>query len=81
MTRHASTTSSVFADNLRAAQTLSGVTNEALARQIDVGLRDVQRWRAGTAEPRGHRLVALADALGHDSGWFYTDHQTTASAA
>ncbi len=73
MTRHASTTSSVFAANLRAAQALQGTTSEALARRLDVGLRTVQRWRAGETEPEGKTLVALADALERSPSWFYAE--------
>lgn len=81
MTRHASTTTSVFAGNLRTAQALANTTTEALARQLNVGLRTVQRWRSGTTEPGGEALVALAVALEQEPGWFYTDHSAESVAA
>lgn len=52
------------------------MTQEALARAIDVPLRSVQAWCSGRALPRWPRLVALAAALERDPSWFYAEHET-----
>lgn len=65
-------------------EALQGTTSESLARQIDVSLRTVQRWRGGDTEPSGSDLVAIALALGRDPSWFYeseSDEQTEGRAA
>ena len=52
-----------FGERLKALQKQAGLTNEALARKIGTGLRNVQRWRAAEAAPRLDALIDLADAL------------------
>lgn len=60
-----------FSRRLREAIADSGLTQEAVARKIDVTLRAVQFWVAGTQEPKGRQLVALAQVLDRDPAWFY----------
>jgi len=43
---------------------LRGLTQEALAERIDVGVRTVQRFEAGTASPSFSTLCELGRALG-----------------
>lgn len=57
------------------------LTQEALARQIDVSLRTVQGWLRGESLPRWPQLCALAVALDRDPDWFYRDHSETKAAA
>lgn len=52
-----------FGERLKALQQTAGLTNEALARRIGTGLRNVQRWRSAEAAPRLDALIDLADAL------------------
>jgi transcriptional regulator with XRE-family HTH domain len=66
-----SVSGSPVARNLRIAQTDSGLSNEALAAQVGVGLRLLQKWRAGEVEPRYENLVKLAAALDREVAWFY----------
>lgn len=63
--------SSPVAGRLRVAQAESGLTNEELAREIGVGLRLLQKWRAGTVEPRYENLQKLAAVLKREVSWFY----------
>lgn len=67
--------------NLRSALDQADRTQEWLAREIGVSLRQVQKYVAGNAEPSGGRLVAMANALGKDAGWFYLDHSLAEEAA
>jgi transcriptional regulator with XRE-family HTH domain len=71
MSRHASTTT--FADRLKFAQAAKGLTNEDLAREADVRLRVLQRYRKGEVEPNGAALARLCNALDRPAGWFYDD--------
>lgn len=78
MSRHATRPGrSGFAARFHEA--LGARTSEDFAREFNVTLRTVQRWRSGESEPRGEQLVRLADSLGRDAGWFYTDHEKQAA--
>lgn len=68
MSRHSATT---FGVRLKEAQLENGLSTEALARQIDVSLRVVQRWRSGEGEPTGASLARLCLALGKPVEFFY----------
>lgn len=50
------------------------MTNEALANEVGVSVRLVQKWRSGAVRPRYENLVLLARALGHDVAWFFSSH-------
>lgn len=59
------------------------VTAEALARELDVTLRTVQRWESGDNQPGGNDLLRLAARFAVAPDWFY-DHEaepTTGAAA
>jgi transcriptional regulator with XRE-family HTH domain len=61
--------------NVRAARNAAGLTQEQLARAMDVSLRTVQGWELGEVQHLGApNLLALAKALGKDPGWFYGVH-------
>jgi DNA-binding transcriptional regulator YiaG len=51
-------------ERVRVARKEIGLSNEALARAIDVSLRTVQRWQDGENAPQGAQLLRLAKALG-----------------
>lgn len=57
---------------------LAGRTSEDFAREIDVTLRTVQRWRSGEGEPQGAQLAKVAAALGRPVEWFYPDTRRAA---
>lgn len=63
-----------FAANLRAALAASDMTQEGLAREVDVTLAAVSLWCRGKSQPAGWKLVQLARVLGRDAEWFFTDH-------
>lgn len=81
MANFSRTPSAVLPVNLRAALEEAGRTQEWLAREINVSLRQVQKYVAGDAEPNGKRLVAMANALDCDASWFYMDHTITEEVA
>jgi transcriptional regulator with XRE-family HTH domain len=61
--------------NIRAAREAAGLTQEGLARQLDIALRTVSSWEAAERLPRGRNLQALARALARDPSWFYAEHE------
>jgi transcriptional regulator with XRE-family HTH domain len=67
--------------NIRAARKAAGLTQEQLARVLDVGsVRTVLGWERDGRLPRGRNLQALCSALGHEPGWFYTEHPDAETA-
>ena len=38
----------------------------------------VQKWEAGTSQPKGSRLKAVADALGRSVSWLLDEHEAAA---
>lgn len=64
---------------LRLALDEAGMTQEALAREIGITHRQVQKYVAGDAEPHGRRLVAIAAALGKKPEWFYDEPKEIAA--
>lgn len=57
-------TTDEFARRLRAARTAKDLTQEDVARRLDVGLRVYQRWEHGHGSPHAATLVRLAGVLG-----------------
>jgi transcriptional regulator with XRE-family HTH domain len=70
-----------FKDRLRKAIADAGLTQEAVAREINVSLRAVQFWVAGTQEPKGRQLVALSRVLNRDPAWFFGTEPEKKAAA
>lgn len=66
------------AAKLREAQARMGLTNEALALNVGCSLRLLQKWRAGTVEPSGRYLMALASSLGVLVEFFYVETEAAA---
>lgn len=68
--------------NIRAAREAAGMTQEQLARLLDVrSVRTVTGWELDGRLPRGRNLQALADVLGRDPSWFYAVHPSTSERA
>jgi transcriptional regulator with XRE-family HTH domain len=63
-----------LAANLRVALAERGMTQEALARTINVSLSSVNGWCGGESLPRWKSLQAIARVLGRDPSWFYAEH-------
>lgn len=76
-----SVTASPVAHNLKLAQAEAGLSNQALATSVGVGLRLLQKWRSGEVEPRYENLVKLASALGREVSWFYRAAESGSKAA
>ena len=65
----------ILAENLEAARKDRGLSRNALATLIGgVDPNYIYRWERELVAPNLANMQALADALGHDVAWFYTDH-------
>lgn len=53
----------MFNDRLRATRISRGLTAQALADHICVGLRNYQKYESGDARPTYEGLISLADRL------------------
>jgi transcriptional regulator with XRE-family HTH domain len=49
------------------------ITQEELARELQVGLRTVTRWEAGVGQPAANTLLLLADVLGIEPDDLYVE--------
>lgn len=83
MTRQASRQiKSIVGANIRAARDEAGLTQRELAARVnDMDSIAVSRWERGKVIPSATSIVTLAEVLGHDVAWFYTDHAPTKEAA
>lgn len=61
-----------FADRLRWAIEMRGLTQASLSRIVDVGTNRMNEWARGHAMPRAPYRAALAEALRADVGWLVT---------
>lgn len=77
-TRHPESVRHVIARNLRAAQAESGLDNEALAREVGLGLRLVQKHRAGHNAPSLDNLARYAKVLKKPVSFFFEDEKAAA---
>jgi DNA-binding XRE family transcriptional regulator/predicted GIY-YIG superfamily endonuclease len=73
--------SALFGRNLRTARVLQAITQEQLAERVGVKPRNIGRWESGYNNPHAGNLVRLADVLGHEIAWFYTDHDVESTGA
>lgn len=53
----------ILAERIRQRRVQKGYSQEYLADSAQVSVRTLQRIESGQTEPRGHTLIALADAL------------------
>ena len=73
---------SIVGGNIRSARDASGLTQRELgARVNDMDSINVSRWERAQVMPSAASMVALAEALGRDVAWFYTDHEPEREAA
>lgn len=61
-----------FGDRLAAAREALGLSQEALAQRLGVGLETLDAWEADAAEPRANRLQMLAGVLNVSVMWLLT---------
>lgn len=71
---------SLLAANIKQAMAEREVTVDALAAELGISPRLLQKWRAGDTQPRHDNLARLGFALGRDVAWFYTDHSLERAA-
>lgn len=50
--------------NIKRYRLKKGMTQEQLAKELDVNRQTVGRWENGTLEPRTKKLLAIAEVLG-----------------
>lgn len=50
------------------------LTNDAVARYLEVPERQVRRWRNGETTPSWAVVVAFARLFEREPAWFYIDH-------
>jgi len=55
---------SPFKDNMKRLREAKGLSQEALARLVNVSYRTISRWESGGSSPDVPLLVGLAGALG-----------------
>lgn len=69
-----------LARNIRLARKSAGLTQHGLAVALGRGdVMTVSRWERGEHRPSLENITALANALGVDAAWFYTDHEREAA--
>lgn len=79
MSRHATRqVEDRFRSPLWFARDRAGLTQEQLARQLNVTLRTMQRWEDGSTEPKGSQAVELALALEVDVADLYPPSEEAA---
>lgn len=59
------------AANIEAEFERTGLTNDEVARRLEVPERNVRRWRKGETTPRWNMLVRLAEVFDRLPHWFY----------
>lgn len=64
----------VIAENIKAGQKARGLSTEDLAREVRLGLRLVQKHRAGDNAPSFENLARYAQVLDRPIGWFFERH-------
>lgn len=67
-------TARVFSpERLREASKEAGLTQQKVAERLGMSVRGVQNWFLGERSPSGFQLVALAELLSREPGWFYVE--------
>jgi transcriptional regulator with XRE-family HTH domain len=61
--------------NIRTSRKALGWTQRDLSTRLDVDTMLVSNWERGVNQPSRGNLVALADVLGRDLAWFFTERE------
>jgi transcriptional regulator with XRE-family HTH domain len=64
----------ILAANILRARLSAGLTQRALAEQLNVDQMLVSKWERGIHRPSDENLAALSTALGLTVAWLYTEH-------
>ena len=72
---------SIVGDNIKVARDELELTQHGLAALLGMasGHTAVSRWERGVVMPATSTLTRIADVLGRDIHWFYTDHDREAA--
>ena len=60
--------------NIVRARDRMGVSQNGLAKQLEIDRAQLMSWERGRYEPSSTNLARVADALEQEWGWFYIDH-------
>lgn len=66
---------------IRHARAQAGLSQEACAKAINVGVDTWRGWEQGENIPRADRLQRVADLFDRDSRWFLVDDEPLEKAA
>jgi transcriptional regulator with XRE-family HTH domain len=72
---------SIVGSNIKRARTDRRLKQRELGALLHVGPQQVSDWERGAYKPNDTNLIRLAEALGKDFAWFYTEHETERAAA
>lgn len=64
-----------FGQRLREARNHKGLTQEKVARHLDVTLRTYVRWESDESDPRGEQVIALGQLLNVDPFDLYPEKE------
>lgn len=67
------------ARNIRDGRLAAALTQRQVAEKIGVDAMLVSKWERGRHRPNDENLAALAQMLGREIVWFYTDHSRTSN--
>ena len=67
---------STFGDRLVAARTARNLTTKALARQLGVSSKSIEKWENDISEPRANKLQMLSGVLNVSIPWLLTGEGT-----
>jgi transcriptional regulator with XRE-family HTH domain len=74
-------TGQIVGQNIAAAMREQGLTDDAVAKQLDTHEKTVRRWRNGEVVPSMKtNMPQLAALLGHPIAWFFAEHTERAAA-
>jgi transcriptional regulator with XRE-family HTH domain len=68
-----------IATNIRTARLDAELTQAQLAAVLGIESMAISKWERGHHAPSNGNLLALAEHLSRDVGWFYTDHAKSAA--
>jgi len=73
-------TKSIVAENIKAARDAKGLKQREVAVALGMDSISVSRWERGKSLPDPvATMPRLAELLGVDVGWIYTDHERSAA--
>lgn len=67
--------------NIARARVACSLTQRALAADLGLDTRAVNRWERGGILPSPANLTKLSERLGRDIAWFYVEHEPQEDAA